>query len=424
MDAAAALLVPRKGDVERARRLAACLGLEPNAPEAPWSEDDEAWMAERMSRQPEITHLRDDVDLILAQLGGIATLGEIAAALLARRGSAATGDAWRNEALAVTRAVITVERSKQGARWQLLSRATQARAMPEIPREDDLAVAAEHGADGLFPPAPEARAAYAFALGEAADRLGQLDPLASPKQAADTLARVPAPPGAAALPAERVLRLAAACARQAALSPLLEFYPVGLPASRAIKLAANTLIGLRQFELETLRRRILARYPEAAPLPGTTELERLLRDAGLDVAWDSTKRAFVIQFTGAALSGTSQLGMLTASGRPRTATAPNIQAAQQVDDRIRQALASGKLLTLSVDRKGYSLARQELARRFDLAEIDFDELVLELLSARRGNGRWTGRCCWPPTPPRRARWTPTTSPRSCAKSGPGSRNAC
>ena len=29
-------------------------------------------MAERMSRQPEITHLRDDVALILAGLGGIA----------------------------------------------------------------------------------------------------------------------------------------------------------------------------------------------------------------------------------------------------------------------------------------------------------------------------------------------------------------
>jgi hypothetical protein len=54
----------------------------------------------------------------------------------------------------------------------------------------------------------------------------------------------------------------------------------------------------------------------------------------------------------------------------------------QIDERIKKALASGKLLTLSVDPKGLATAQRELAKRFDLKLIDFDELVLSHLEAQ------------------------------------------
>lgn len=384
VDAAAALLVPKKGDEAQLAVLEGWLGLSAQPSTSPLQEDLLQSMAERMSRQPEITHLRDDVALVLAGLGGIATVGEIATALLARRGSVQTGAARRSEAEALTRAVITVERTKQAARWQLVKRAANVRPLVEAPQVDDLLVAtlASSGATGLFPSAPEVRASYAVILGEAADRLAQQDPLPSSQQVADTLARISPPAGDAGLSSERLIRLAAACARQAALSSRLEFYPVQLSAARAVKLATNSLLGLRQFDLETIRRRIFARYPEAAPLPGPTELEQLLRDAGLEVKWDAAKRAFVTLYSAGIISGTTQITRFGTNNRPRTATAPDVQAALQVDERIKHALSSGKLLTLSVDPKGVAIAQRELAQRFGLKVIDFDEVVLTLLEAQ------------------------------------------
>lgn len=386
VDAAAALLVPRKGKADDAQRqaLEAWLGLSAQADASALPEDLVHAMVERMSRQPEVTHLRDDVALVLAGLEGIATLGEIANALLARRGSVQTGSARHREAEALTRAVITVERTKQAARWQLVTRDATVRPLIEAPQVEDLifATLASSGATGLFPSSPEHRARYALALGETADRLAQQDPLPSAQQVADALARVPPPAGDAGLSADRLIRLAAACARQASLSSRLELYPAQLSAARAVKLATNSLLGLRQFDLETIRRRIFARYPEAAPLPGPSELEQLLKDAGLDVQWDVAKRAFVTRYSAGIISGTTQIPRFGTSQRRRPTTAPDVQAALQIDERIKQALSSGKLLTLSVDPKGLLIAQRELAQRFALKIIDIDQVVLSLLDVQ------------------------------------------
>jgi serine/threonine protein kinase len=381
VDAAAALLVPKKGDDTQLHALDAWLGLGTKADVSPLAGDLMQSMVERMSRQPEITHLRDDVALILAGLGGIATVGEIATALLARRGSVQTGEARHSEAEALTRAVVTVERTKQAARWQLVKRDANVRPLIEAPQTHDLVVAtlASSGAAGLFPSAPEVRASYAVELGDTADRLARQDPLPSSQQVADALARVQPPAGDAGLSSDRLIRLAASCAQQAALSSRLEFYPTQLSAPRAIKLATNSLLGLRQFDLETIRRRIFARYPQAAPLPGPIELEQLLKDAGLEVKWDGAKRVFVMLYSAGIISGTTQITRFSTNNRPRTATAPDVQAALQIDERIKHALSSGKLLTLSVDPKGLAIAQRELAQRFGLKIIDLDEVVLNLL---------------------------------------------
>ncbi len=381
VDAAAAMLVPKKGDETQLQVLESWLGVKAGANDVALPEELLLSMAERMSRQPEITHLRDDVALILAGLGGIATVSEIATALLARRGSVQTGDTRHHEAMAVTRAAITVERTKQTPRWQLVQRDSNLRPLVNTALPDDLVVSilASSGASGLFPSAPEVRASYAVVLGAAADRLAGQDPLPSAQQVADSLSRIPPPAGDTALPSERLIRLAAACAQQAALSSRLEFYPRQLPAARAVKLATTSLLGLRQFDQETIRRRIFARYPEAAPLPAPSELEILLKDAGLDVRWDSAKRTFVMQFSAGIISGTTHITRFSTNDRQRPSTAPDVQAAIQIDERIRHTLASGKLLTLSVDPKGLPVAQRELALRFGLKVIDFDEVVLTLL---------------------------------------------
>ncbi len=373
VDAAAALLVPKKGDPALLQAWERWLGLAGDAENAALAAESLQVMVERLSRQSEITHLRDEVALVLADLAGIATVTELATALLGRRGSVKEGSARQDEALALTRALIAVERSKQSARWHVVGRDQRRRPEIEPPRSDDLLVIVAAGGSS----ASEKRASYALLLGEAADRLAQQDPLPSPQQVAETLLRIPPPRGDAGLSVERMIRLAAACAHSAALSSRLEFYPMQLPAARAVKLAASSLLGLRQFDLETIRRRIFARYPQAAPLPAPTELERLLQDAGLEVKWDDVKRAFIAHFPAETLSGATQTTRF--SSQQRVTTAPAVQAAQQIDERIRQALTSGKLLTLSVEPKFLSSAQRELAQRFGLQVIDLDEVVLQRL---------------------------------------------
>jgi hypothetical protein len=82
------------------------------------------------------------------------------------------------------------------------------------------------------------------------------------------------------------------------------------------------------------------------------------------------------------LSGTTRITQFGSNKPPRTATAPDVQAARKIDERINHALARGKLLTLSVEPKGLLLARKELMERFDLKLIDFDDVVLTLLEAQ------------------------------------------
>ncbi|MGB2680816.1 MAG: BREX system serine/threonine kinase PglW, partial [Candidatus Competibacter sp.] len=106
VDAAVALLTPKKGDEARQQRLLAWLGLADATGGAMLLEESE-WraMVERLARQPEMTHLREDVARVLADLGAIATVDEIAGALLVRRGSVQTGARRQTEALALSRAV-------------------------------------------------------------------------------------------------------------------------------------------------------------------------------------------------------------------------------------------------------------------------------------------------------------------------------
>jgi hypothetical protein len=117
-------------------------------------------------------------------------------------------------------------------------------------------------------------------------------------------------------------------------------------------------------------------------LPGPPELEQLLKDAGLEVQWDSAKRAFVTLYSAGIISGTTQITRFGTHHRPRASTAPEVQAALRIDERIKHTLSSGKLLTLSVDPKGLSIAQRELSQRFGLKVIDFDEVVLTLLEAQ------------------------------------------
>lgn len=384
VDAAIARVVPSKGDPTLIATQRRWLGLADGADaEGAIQSEAVAALIERLLRQPEITDLRDLVAEILDQLGGLATVDELAAILLVRRGSLASGAQRQRQAWALVRAVIAVELARQGARWLMFGADGQRRANDFSAQRDDILVSLSGSAEQSSAP-PEERAAYARQLGAEADALAAQEPLPPPQQVAEALAAIPVPAGDAPLVAERRLRLAAACSRQAALSSRWEFYPRGLEAGRAIKLARNSLVGLPRLEVETIKKRVAARYPDAAPIPARPGLDDLLREAGLDLVWDATVEpygAYRPAPVGTAISGTTHITRAATGARGRPVTEPDVEAARRLDERLRQALAAGKMLTLSVDPKYLGQAQRELAQRFALETLDLDAIVLDTLEA-------------------------------------------
>ena len=137
-------------------------------------------------------------------------------------------------------------------------------------------------------------ATYAEELGQKADQLAASDPLLPPLRVFQELYEVSQPQlphGCQPFGNERLLKLAAAMSRTAAVSSRQELYPRGMAAERALRLGIGALSGLGLgdgeggFTIEQIRDRLKSRYPEAEPLPNRPELDDLLRKVGFDVRW-------------------------------------------------------------------------------------------------------------------------------------------
>jgi serine/threonine protein kinase len=221
---------------------------------------------------PAVTPLREDVVAILTEHGRVLESGQIAAALLARRGSELDDPAARLAyAAACVRAAIDTETRRENPR--LLYRRQGDRVLVAVSAEDD-------------PSAPSEGELidYAVGLSEQADELAARDPLPSVTAVLAGLRAVTQPDGLAPLSDTDLVALAAAAARDAAVTARLELYPRSLSPTRALRLAqAPTYLGGSGLTPDELRVRVLARFPELTRLPEATGLRRVLLDMGYDI---------------------------------------------------------------------------------------------------------------------------------------------
>ena len=195
------------------------------------------------------------------------TASELTRAVLATRGSAQDEPRRTRLASAVTRAAIEAERQRATPRWTLRRAG------------DTTLIALDEGVDG------QQLADYAEQLARVADRLAAIDPLPSPARVLEALQAVRAPESHPALAPARLVRLAAAASTRAAVSSRLEIYPRGMPAERVLKLAHGALLGAPELTVAQIHERVLARYPEAEPLPGRPALDGLLSATGSHLTW-------------------------------------------------------------------------------------------------------------------------------------------
>jgi serine/threonine protein kinase len=324
----------------------------------------------RWLKQPGITQARHDLHAILERAGGILPADEVALALLAQRGSTATGPHRLRRARAVVRAALETEAARENNRFTWRRLGGGASAVIAL-RRDDL--------DG------EELADYAASLGVVADRLAATDPLPTPAAALAQLRAVPVPAGLPPLGDHRLVRLATAASATAATSSRLEIYPRGLSAERAVRLARAALLGAGTLSEDAVRTRVRNRFPAAEVLPERPALDELLGET-VGLEW----------FPGGPGPGGEPLApgfrvppppmpvgltAVTMSGaRYRTGTAADVPdearaVAAATDDRLRRHATNGGYLVLTVRPSRHHRALRALGE-LGPTVVDLDALLI------------------------------------------------
>lgn len=333
-----------------------------------WRKDRPAWSGP----------LRDDVAALLDKHGGVMTREELVAALLTARGSASPEPDRTRAAAAVAYAALEVEAGREGARY-ILYRGI-----------DHVFVVATPQLGEAFVATPAARGRYAEILGSEADRLAEADPLLLPERVIEELAAVAPLEDEAPLPPDRLLRLAVAASRTAALSSRMELYPRGMAAERALKLGAGSLLGPRRLPPEMIQDRVASRYPDAERLPGRPALDALLEAAGLHLRWNPDEKAFTPPGAyGSLAHGTTSLTRRTTTVAPLL-DAPGVTEALALEQRLERVALQRRLLVLTVAPGHHARAEAELLSRFGLQKISLEGRLLRAMhaAAESAGARW------------------------------------
>ncbi|HZD67950.1 MAG TPA: BREX system serine/threonine kinase PglW [Actinomycetes bacterium] len=327
----------------------------------------------RWSKQPAITQVRHDLQSILERAGGVLPADEVALALLAQRGSMATGADRLRRARAVVRAALETEAARSTNRftWRRLGGGASA----VIALRSD-ALDAEELAD------------YAASLGVVADQLASADPLLSPAVALQRLRHVPTPTGLPPLSDHRLARLAAASSATAAVSSRIELYPRGLPVTRALRLARAALLVSGTLSENDIRTRVWTRFPASQPLPGRPTLDQLLKEA-VGLEWFSggpgptgapLAPGFRVPPPPAVVAAT---GVTSSGGRFRTGTTADVTdearaSAEIAQDRLERHAKAGGFLVITVRPSQQQRAIAALSN-LDATPMNVDALVIGAL---------------------------------------------
>lgn len=327
---------------------------------------------ERWRRQVALRKVRDELNDVLLDAGGVLAAAELADVLLGRRGSAAPDVVRQQRARAVVRAAIEADQALSEPRW--VQKRSQGR----------LVIAVDDGdVEGVR------LAEWAIALGDAADHLAAQDPLPSTATVLERLRAIDAPAGAEPLADARLIRTAAVCSTNAATSSRLDLYPRDLDPVRALRLARPALLGVGTLTIDAVHARLRARFPHMAPLPDRPDLDQLLAQAGIELTWhddpDDPLRAgyrlpapLLAGFTSLA-SSTTVLATLAASGGTLD---ERTRAIADLDDRLRREATTGGFLALTVTPKRLATVEAVLAATHDARLVSADAVLLAAMHAK------------------------------------------
>ena len=327
---------------------------------------------------PALVSIRDDVAAILGEHGRILGWRELAAALLARRGSELSDPAERlNVAAICVRAAVDTEEHLDAPR--MLSRKAD-------PSGEAVLVALTEDADEGTAPRAEDLFAYAELLGEQASLLAGRDPLPGVTEIRQALRAVDTADHAVRLSDTDLVLLAAAASGTAAASPRLELYPRDLSPARALKLSQAGSTLLRPASDADLVSRVLARFPDLADPPRAEHMRDLLKNAGYEVRRNS--------------QGLLSLASATQSSAPRgfgrafssaTAARLGLAPAELARQRLDEARRRGGFVAVKASVLAASAVCDELASMEGVAAVNVTASFVAMLRQiveDAGRPRW------------------------------------
>ena len=308
----------------------------------------------------------------LAEVGGVATVGELASSVLAALPPADAGvDVAAPARIGAGLLRLALDRARA------LNRADAGEEQVSVRRRDGRIVLLAADPALLDP---------AEALGRVADELvaqarSAGDPLVPAGRGAQRLredwARAAAgapPPG---LGDGRLLRLAAALARDAALSGSNELYHRDLAVTDALALALKGAGGTQAVTAHEIRDRVRARFPALPPLPDRPRLDQLLADAGLGLVYDDAERGYRWPTRAADTKGLAS--------REATVTVPpgpQLVSGGRSGHRLAESASTRSFLALGVDADRADRAVRALTGRLGAAVIDVTGVLVETMRAQ------------------------------------------
>ena len=310
----------------------------------------------------------------LVDVGGVATVGELGSSVLAALPPADAGaDAAPPARIGAGLLRLALDRA------QALNRADAGEEQVSVRRRDGRIVLLAADPALLDP---------AEALGRAADELvvqarSAGDPLVPAGRGAQRLredwARAAAGAPPAGLGDGRLLRLAAALARDAVLSGSNELYHRDLAVNDALALALRGAGGTQAVTTHEIRDRVRARFPALPPLPDRPRLDQLLADAGLDLVYDDAERGYRWPTRAADTKGLAS--------RQSTVTVPpgpQLVSAGRSGHRLAESASTRSFLALGVDADRADRAVRALAGRLGAAVVDVTQVLIETMRAQAG----------------------------------------
>ncbi|MEV5820870.1 BREX system serine/threonine kinase PglW [Micromonospora haikouensis] len=312
---------------------------------------------------PALAAVRNEIVALLETRGGVMSAEELAQALIAARGSYTSGPKRLPQAIGLVRAAVEAELSTGG----------DARVDVRRFRGSDTVLVGREPED----PASDVTAAdflgYVVELGGRAAELAAADPLPTRQRAVEELRRLPAPAGMPAVADLRLLQLAAFGSNDRVdVNAQGQLYPVDMPAQRALRLSAGSLIGQR-LSAQQIRERVHSRFPRAERVPDRPALNDLLAAAEVPLTWHPTDQAYGPPVFPASATGT----------RMETTHTPllGLSAADEVGDRLASAVERRAFLAVLAPFRRLGPARRALLARLPLTEVDVTAILLERLRA-------------------------------------------
>lgn len=335
------------------------------------AELQEAW-AKKAETRALLNQLLKAVSGRLADLGGVATPDELAAAVAEALG----GDASSDPRLARGLTRLAIERGRA------LSRADEDSAVAIEPRRRAGTVTFFSADPALFD--------VAEALGAEADRLvaalgdpqGEVVPAARANER--LRAMVSGDVSSALVDPARLARLGAAAAIRARASGRGELHTVDLQPSTALALALSGFGGSQSILPREVRDRVAVRFPALAPLPERPELDALVDAAGLGLIFDDVARTYRSREL-----TNHTTGLETRSPTVHELASAPVSEAGPFGVRLRDSVRSRSFVALGVrpERLGESVAALQAA--FDADVVDLTALLIDALKAQTTEGRLT-----------------------------------